>query len=139
MTESRPVHEFGLLDTSAVIDFGKLPQEVLPTASAISAVTLAELYAGPHAARNEPVEQARRQQLLDWAQQSFRNPLPFDEASARVFGTVNLLALTAGRKPRKYTADLMIASIAIRNRLPLFTRNPEDFTPLESLLEVVAI
>ncbi|GAA2293176.1 hypothetical protein GCM10009853_056390 [Glycomyces scopariae] len=139
MTEPRPVHEFGLLDTSAVIDFDELPQEVLPKASAISAVTLAELHAGPHAARSEPVEQARRQQLLDWAQQSFRNPLPFDEASARVFGTVNLLVLTSGRKPRRYTADLMIASIAIRNRLPLYTRNPKDFTPLESLLEVVAV
>jgi predicted nucleic acid-binding protein len=139
MAERMSGHEFGVLDTSVVIDFNLLPQEGLPDVSAISAVTLAELHAGPHAARSDVLEQARRQQVLDWAQQSFRNPLPFDDASARVFGTVSLLALAVGRKPRKFTADLMIASIAIRNQLPLFTRNPKDFEPFESLLEVVPV
>lgn len=136
MTEQGSNQSFGVLDTSVVIDFDLLPRESLPDVSAISAVTLAELHAGPHAARSDVLEQARRQQVLNWAQQSFRNPLPFDDASARVFGTVTLLALAADRKPRKFTADLMIASIAIRNQLPLFTRNPKDFAPLESLLEV---
>jgi predicted nucleic acid-binding protein len=139
MGERLPSREFGILDTSVVIDFNLLPQEALPDISAISAVTLAELHAGPHAARSDVLEQARRQQVLNWVQQSFRNPLPFDEGSARVFGTVSLLALAAGRKPRKFNADLMIASIAIRNQLPLFTRNPKDFEPLESLLEVVPL
>ncbi|MCD0447170.1 type II toxin-antitoxin system VapC family toxin [Glycomyces sp. A-F 0318] len=122
-----------------MIDFDSLPREDLPDISAISAVTLAELHAGPHAARSDVLEQARRQQVLNWVLQSFRNPLPFDEGSARVFGTVTLLTLAAGRKPRKFTADLMIASIAIRNQLPLFTRNPKDFDPLGSLLEVKAV
>lgn len=129
----------GVLDTSVVIDFDLLPREGLPDSSAISAVTLAELHAGPHAARSDVLEQARRQQVLNWAQQSFRNPLPFDEGSAQVFGTVSLLTRAAGRKPRNFTADLMIASIAIRNQLPLFTRNPKDFEPLESLLQVKAV
>lgn len=139
MTERASGHEFGVLDTSVVIDFDSLPREDLPDISAISAVTLAELHAGPHAARSDVLEQARRQQVLNWVLQSFRNPLPFDEGSARVFGTVTLLTLAAGRKPRKFTADLMIASIAIRNQLPLFTRNPKDFDPLGSLLEVKAV
>jgi predicted nucleic acid-binding protein len=135
---SKPIG-LGLLDTSVVIDFDRIPEESLPEYSAISAVTLAELHVGPHAAREDVVEQAQRQQVLNWAQTAFRNPLPFDEASAQAYGSVSLLSLAAGRKPRKYMADLMIASVAVRNQLPLYTRNPKDFEPLTPLLEVIAV
>ncbi|GAA1678744.1 hypothetical protein GCM10009830_27360 [Glycomyces endophyticus] len=139
MADDRSLREFAVLDTSVVVDYRRLDSNLLPRFRAITTVTFAELHAGPNAARHDVPEEAVRMQRLHWAQQVFRNPLPFDEASARVFGTVNLLVLTSGRKPRTCTADLMIASIAIRNRLPLYTRNPKDFTPLESLLEVVAV
>lgn len=43
----------GLLDTSVVIDIDEIDSALLPTEAAISAVTLAELAAGPHAADNE--------------------------------------------------------------------------------------
>jgi predicted nucleic acid-binding protein len=36
-------------------------------------------------------------------------------------------------------ADLMIASIAAANRLPLFTISPADFRDLESAVTVVPI
>ena len=40
----------GLLDTSVVIDFDLIDSARLPDEAAISAVTVAELAAGPHAA-----------------------------------------------------------------------------------------
>jgi hypothetical protein len=49
-----------------------------------------------------------------------------------------LLTSTA-RKPRGRIADLMIASIAAANRLPLFTTNPADFQGLESVVAVVPV
>ena len=52
----------GLLDTSVVIDHDVIDAALLPDESAISAVTLAELAAGPHATRD---------------------PLPFDAEAAR--------------------------------------------------------
>lgn len=47
--------------------------------------------------------------------------------------------ISAGRKPRGRTADLMIASIAAANRLPLFTTNPADFAGLEAVVTVVPV
>lgn len=139
MTEAGPVPEFGILDTSVVIDYAELDSHLLPPHRAITTVTLAELHAGPNAARPDAVEQALRQQRLNWAQRIFRNPLPFDQDSALAFGAVHLLVQEAGRKPRKYHPDLMIASIAIRNQLPLYTRSPKDFEPVTPLLEVISI
>lgn len=139
MPESRTQHEFGLLDTSVVIDYQDLSDELLPRYRAISTVTLAELHAGPSAARNNPLEQARRQQILNWVQRIFRNPLPFDEISAQTYGSVYLLIQESGRKPRKCVPDMMIAAVAIRHQLPLHTRNPRDFEPLESLLEICPV
>ena len=47
MPEQR--HAQGLLDTSVVIDLDHLDPELLPLEVAVSAVTMAELAAGPHA------------------------------------------------------------------------------------------
>jgi hypothetical protein len=41
--------------------------------------------------------------------------------------------------PRRRLADLMIASVAAANRLPLLTRNPTDFVGLESMVTVIAV
>ncbi|WP_026922681.1 type II toxin-antitoxin system VapC family toxin [Glycomyces arizonensis] len=139
MPEAESQHEFGLLDTSVVIDYQELGDELLPRYRTISTVTLAELHAGPSAARNNALKQAQRQQMLNWAQRIFRNPLPFDEISAQTYGSVYLLIQESGRKPRKYVPDMMIAAIAIRNQLPFYTRNPRDFEPLESLLEICPV
>src|SRR5206468_383280 len=49
----------GIVDTSVVIDVDLVQSVELPGAVAISAVTLAELAAGPHAAA-DPAEVARR-------------------------------------------------------------------------------
>lgn len=136
MDEPLDIPPSGLLDTCVLIDYAKLAPQSLPDFRAVCAVTLAELHAGPHAARGDATEEVRRQQVLHHVERTFREPLSFDVNAARVYGSVYLLTMAAGRKPRKYQADLMIASIAIANQLPLYTRNPKDFEPLRSLLDV---
>lgn len=127
----------GLLDTSVVIDLPKVPIEQLPDELAISTVTLAELAAGPHAS-DIPAERAARQQRLQWAEATF-DPLPFDAEAARRYGQVYALVRASGRRPRRRLADLLIASVAVANDLPLLTRNPADFAGLESVLTVVSV
>ncbi|WBB98870.1 type II toxin-antitoxin system VapC family toxin [Solwaraspora sp. WMMD937] len=127
----------GLLDTNILILRRQIDHARLPDTMSISAVTLAELSAGPHHT-DDPVERARRLDVLQRAESEF-DPLPFDAEAARAFGRVVAAVLAAGRKPRARTADLMIASIAIGNRLPIYTTNPDDFAGLEGLVTVVAV
>jgi hypothetical protein len=47
--------------------------------------------------------------------------------------------ITAGRKPRRRIAGLMIASIAVAEELPLFTTSPGDYSELGELLTVVPV
>jgi predicted nucleic acid-binding protein len=133
MTEPRR----GLLDTSVVIDHDLLDPALLPDESAISAVTLAELAAGPHATGDEQ-ERARRQDRLQWAAATW-DPLPFDTEAARAYGRIFAAARAAGRSPRPRLADLLIASTAAANGLPLYTRNPGDLTGLDELVTIVAV
>src|SRR5580704_912662 len=77
-------HERGMIDTSVVIDLERIDPGSLPDGLAISAVTLAELAAGPHATA-DPVERARRQDRLQRAEATF-DPLPVDGRVARAYG-----------------------------------------------------
>jgi predicted nucleic acid-binding protein len=128
----------GLLDTSVIIDWDQ-PAVVaaLPDDSAVCAITLAELAAGPHLASN-PVEAARRQARLQQVEATFE-PLPFEVAAARSYGQVVAAVASTGRSHRRRIADLLIAAIAHANGLTLYTRNPEDFVDLGSLIEVIGI
>ena len=127
----------GLLDTSAVIDHDLIDSALLPDESAISAVTLAELAAGPHATENKE-ERARRQDRLQWATAMWE-PLPFDAESARMYGRMFAAARASGRTSRARLADLLIAATAAANGLPLYTRNPADFDALKRILKVVSL
>jgi predicted nucleic acid-binding protein len=127
----------GLLDTSVVIDHDVIDPKLLPDESAISAVTLAELAAGPHATDNSE-ERARRQDRLQWAAVTW-DPVPFDQEGARVYGRMFAAARAAGQTSRSRFADLLIASTAAANDLPLYTRNPDDFRALQGILKVIAI
>lgn len=121
----------GLLDTSVVIDLEQLNAEDLPLESAISALTLAELAAGPHATDDES-ERARRQDRLQRVE-ALLDPLPFDARAARVYGRLYAATRASDRKPRgSRTIDLLIAAVAVASELPLFTRNADDFAHLES-------
>jgi predicted nucleic acid-binding protein len=126
-----------LIDTNILVLMAALDQSQLPEEIVISAVTLAELSAGPHHAA-DPVERARRMSVLQHAEATFE-PLPFDVEAARAYGMVSAVVLAAGRMPRRRLADLMIASIAIVHRLPLYTTNPDDFVGLDDLVAVVAV
>lgn len=127
----------GLLDTSVVIDHDLIDSALLPDESAIAAVTLAELAAGPHATLDRQ-ERARRQDRLQWAAATW-DALPFDTDAARAYGRVFAAAKAAGRSNRTRLADLLIASIAAANGLPLYTRNPDDFVALEEVVRVVIV
>jgi predicted nucleic acid-binding protein len=128
----------GLLDTSVVIDLEVVPVAALPVEVAISAVTLAELAAGPHAT-NDPAERGRRQDRLQRVEAAF-DALPFGADAARAYGRVFSAVVNEGRKPRGARAvDLLIAATAVAEGLPLYTRNPDDFRSLGGLLDVIEV
>lgn len=133
MTESTR----GILDTSVVIDHDQIDAELLPDESAITAVTLAELAAGPHATESKD-ERARRQDRLQWATATW-DPLPFDAESARMYGRMFAAARAAGQSSRARLADLLIASTAAANGLPLYSRNPSGFGALKRILKVIKV
>ncbi|MBT8194111.1 MAG: type II toxin-antitoxin system VapC family toxin [Acidimicrobiia bacterium] len=134
MTEA--AHERGLADTSVIISLEDIAPESLPAELAISAVTLAELTAGPHTTDDLP-ERARRQDRLQRVESTF-DPLPFDEAAARAYGRLYAAVVTGGRKAHGARAmDLLIAATAVANQLPLYTLNGADFRSLGDTLEVV--
>ncbi|MEE4544481.1 type II toxin-antitoxin system VapC family toxin [Streptomyces sp. V4-01] len=136
----------GLLDTNIVILRKWLDPAELPGEVAITAITLAELSAGPHEVRrndeqddyDEHAERGRRLDILQRAENEF-DPIPFDTEAARIYGRVCAAVIGAGRKPRRRVADLMIAAIAAAEELPLFTTNPDDYKGLGDLLTVVPV
>ena len=128
----------GLVDTSVVIALARIEPQVLPAEVAISAVTLAELAAGPHAA-SDGAERARRQETLQRAEAAFE-ALPVDGGVARAYGRVYAAVTAAGRQGRGRRAfDLLIAATALAHDLPLYTRNAGDFARLDDLVDVVEL
>ena len=144
MTSERPRQ--GLLHTNILILRSWIPPDELPDEMAISAITLAELSAGPHEVRAdadqdvyfEAAERARRLDIVQRAEHEF-DPIPFDADAARAYGRVTAAVVSAGRKPRRRAVDLMIAATALANRLPLFTTNPGDFAGLDGLVTIVPV
>ena len=133
----------GLLDTNIVILRRSIDPAELPDEMAISVVTLAELSAGPHQVGvdrgdDQVAERARRLEVLQRVEHEF-DPIPFDADAARAYGRIVAAVVAVGRSPRRRVADLMIASIAVSTRLPLYTTNPDDFAGLDGLLTVVAV
>ena len=52
----------------------------------------------------------------------------------------NAPAAAAGRKARgRRAVDLFIAATAVAAGLPVYTRNPDDFSGLSKILEVIAV
>ncbi len=127
----------GLLDTSVIINHDLIEEALLPDESAIAAITLAELAAGPHATQ-EAAERARRQDRLQWAC-SIWEALPFDAEAARAYGRVFAATKAAGRRSRPRLADLLIVATALANGLAVYTRNPADLKGLEKLVEIVPV
>jgi predicted nucleic acid-binding protein len=109
---------------------------LLPTEIAISALTLAELVAGPSAATDD-LQRRRRQDRLERFEVGVE-ALPFDLRCARAYGLIYSAVVRLGRKARGSRAtDLMIAATALAHDLPLYTLNPEDLRGLEGLLGII--
>jgi len=136
----------GLLDTNILILRRWIDPSELPGEMAISAITLAELSAGPHQVRqnreqdwyDEHAERARRLDVLQRAENEF-DPIPFGAEAARVYGRLAAAVVSAGRKPRSRALDLMIAATAVAEGLPLFTTNPDDFSGLGRIVSIVPV
>ena len=136
----------GMLDTNILILRKWVNPAELPDEMAISAITLAELSAGPHEVRrngeqdayDEHAERARRLEILQRAESEF-DPVPFDAEAARIYGRVAAAVIAAGRKPRGRIADLMIAASAIAEQLPLYTTNPADYAGLDTLIRIFTV
>ncbi len=136
----------GMLDTNILILRRWVNPAELPDEMAVSAITLAELSAGPHEVRrkgeqdayDEHAERARRLEILQRAESEF-DPVPFDAEAARIYGRVAAAVIAAGRKPRGRIADLMIAATAIAEGLPLYTTNPADYAELDALIQVFPV
>jgi hypothetical protein len=127
----------GLGDTNILIYLERLAVDQLPAELLTSTVSLAELSAGVHSAVDAG-ERARRVLRVQRVEATF-SPLPFDVEAARQYGVIAAEVIATGRKPRGRVADLMIASIAAANKLPLFTTNPADISGLESVVTVVPV
>jgi predicted nucleic acid-binding protein len=144
MSGDRPAR--GMLDTNILILRRWIDPADLPDEMAISAITLAELSAGPHQVRrndeqdeyDEHAERARRLEILQRVESEFE-PVAFDAEAARVYGRVIAAVIAAGRKPRRRVAGLMIAATAIAEGLPLYTTNPGDFAGLETLISIMPV
>ena len=67
------------------------------------------------------------------------DPIPFDDEGARAYGRLFAAARAAGQSSRSRFAELLIASTAAANNLPLYTRNPDDFQALRAIVKVIAI
>src|SRR5205814_8820416 len=106
----------GLLDTSVVIDHDLIDSRSLPDESAISAITLAELAAGPHATEDKD-ERARRQDRLHCATATW-DPMPFDAEAARLYARMFAAPRAAKQPSRSRLADLLIASTAAPSSVP---------------------
>ena len=125
----------GVLDTSVVVDLDELDPSLLPVEVAVSAITMAELAAGPHAT-TDPDVRGRRQDRLQRAEAAF-DPLPFDGDAARAYGRIFAAVAAAGRTARGARAvDLLTAATALAAEVPLYTRNGDDFAGLAGLVDI---
>lgn len=127
----------GVLDTCTYIDLGQIAIDKLPEIPELTAITLTELHQGVAMATTAK-SRAIRLETLNAAIGEF-DPLPYDGEAASRFGTLATLLLEQGRSPKPRRMDLMIAAVASVHELPLYTRNPDDFKGLESVLSVIAV
>jgi len=126
---------YGLLDTSVVIDLPALNPDTLPEVSTVCAISHAELSAAPLLTDDLEVR-AARQSRLQKVEANF-SPIAFDEDCARAFGKVAADLRRNGRKYQARSFDALIAATAIAYGLPLYTMNPDDFKGIDNLVVYV--
>lgn len=129
--------ERGILDTCVLIDLERLRPESLPDTVSISCVSIAELAEGVHVATDAQERGVRLARLQ--AVEATLQALPFDGDAARAYGHLVAQVIAAGQRPRPRRVDLMIAATAYAQQLPLYTRNPTDFSALTHTMTIIAV
>lgn len=107
-----------LLDTSVLIAAG-VDAAALPDTAAISVITLGELRAGVHLARDERAASIRQARLL--AVRAAFDALAIDEVVAERYGDVLAVARRERRTAR--ATDLLIIATAAAHDRELYTRD----------------
>ncbi|WP_300604529.1 type II toxin-antitoxin system VapC family toxin [Trebonia sp.] len=130
-------HDAAVVDTSVIAALRLYDRSQFPDTIFITAITLGELSHGPHAT-DDPVKRAGRVGVLQHVEATF-DPLPYDQAAARLYGQIAAAVRAAGREPHKRASDLMIAATAASNQLPLYTANPDDFKGAETFVVIVGV
>lgn len=129
-------HDLVLLDTSVAIappaDLSSVTARV-----AVSTITVAELASGLNAT-SDPVERARRQERFERVLTTY-SPIAYSSTAARLYGALCDSLRQDGRSPRPRRFDLLIASVAGDLGVPVLTRNPDDFTGIHEVVQVVAL
>jgi hypothetical protein len=122
-------------DTSVVIDVEDVDLGVhIDSVVLVSAVTVGELAYGVDRGADRGERAARLRRVVhDY------EVLPFGVEEAKLYGVLATLVRAAGRNPRPRRLDLQIAATAAAARVPLLTCNPDDFTGIERLVDVVAL
>ena len=127
-----PAPERGLLDTSVFIAReGGRPVGRLPSSSAVSVVTVAELHLGVLLADDSAVR-TQRLRTLSVVEAVFE-PLQIDAEVARTFAALVAEARRQGRRPK--VMDAWIAATAVAHGLPVYTQD-EDFLAIPRVLVV---
>jgi predicted nucleic acid-binding protein len=125
-----------LLDTSVVIDYPTDAVAAHADAAAVSTITLAELSYGLHT--EDPLLNAAREDRYHWIVDTF-DPIPFDTASARIYGALCANVRAIGRDPKPRRFDILIAAVAVALGIPLITRNETDFRGIHSALRIITV
>jgi predicted nucleic acid-binding protein len=128
--------ERGLLDTSVFIaaESGRaLRSEAMPTASAISSITRAELRVGVFAAENVEIRDRRIATL----EASARFPvIPVDDEVARAWAQMRVYLAASGRCVN--ANDMWIAATAAAYEIPVLTQGA-DFDVLNGVAGLTVI
>jgi predicted nucleic acid-binding protein len=125
------------LDTNLLI---QTPQwELLPPGSHelfVSAIALAEFSEGT--AHPDPQIATRARLDLIRLRHTYGDGLPFNQREADVYRELCTTIATAGRTPGgRRRVDVLIAAVAVADGAALATRNPTDFTGLETVLTTI--
>ena len=122
-----------LIDTNWVIDVLRnapgsraLVEERAADGIAISVVSIAELFVGPHRRRNPAPEQESISAYLSQFSQ-----LPIDLTTCEIFGRIKAELLNQGNPIEDF--DIMIAATALQHDLTLLTNNRRHFERIDGL------
>ena len=126
---------YALVDTCVLIDMERVDLgDHQDSILVVSAISVGELAFGVDIGPDPEARPARLRYVLDNYE-----ILPYGVEEAKLYGVMATLVRASGRNPRPRRLDLQIAATAAAFRVPVLTRNPDDFRGMDRLVEVVAV